>query len=167
MTRIPTLLAPTLLALSFAWLGTTAPAQTNLTVGGLNADPTAPVEVTADNLSVDQDSGQAVFEGNVVIGQGDLRIAAARVLVVYNDASGDIARLEATGGVTFVTETEAAEAQSATYDLDSGTLVMAGSVLLTQGATAISADRMDVNLESGQARMTGSVRTVFQQQDGN
>ena len=162
MTRIQTLLA-----LAFALLASAATAQTNLTVGGLNADPEAPVEVTADNLSVDQDSGQAVFEGNVVIGQGDLRIAAARVLVVYNDDSGDIARLEASGGVTFVTETEAAEAQSAVYDLDSGTLTMSGQVLLTQGATAVSADRMDVNLESGTARMSGNVKTVFQQQGGN
>lgn len=148
------------------WAGATM-GQTNLTVGGLNADPNAPVEVTADGLSVDQDTGQAIFEGNVLIGQGDLRIAAQRVLVVYNGDSGDISRLEASGGVTFVTATEAAEAASAVYNLDTGALSMSGSVLLTQGATAISADRMDVNLETGAARMSGSVKTVFQQQDGN
>ncbi len=152
-----------LLTLAAALIAIAATAQTDITVGGLNADPDAPIEVSADALSVDQDTGRAVFEGNVVIGQGALRIAAARVLVVYNDESGDISQLEASGGVTFVTETEAAEAQSAVYDLDTGQLVLTGSVLLTQGATAISADRMDVNLESGRAQMAGNVKTVFQQ----
>ncbi len=155
-----------LLTLTVTLFAVTGAAQTNITVGGLNADPNDPVEVSADALSVDQETGRAVFEGNVVIGQGALRIAAARVLVVYNDASGDISRLEASGGVTFVTETEAAEAQSAVYNLDNGQLVLTGSVLLTQGNTAIAADQMDVNLDSGQAQMVGNVKTVFQQ-DGN
>lgn len=138
-------------------------AQTNINLGAVNADPNAPVEITADSLSIDQDSGTAIFNGNVVLGQGGLRLSAGRVQVVYNDASGDISRLSATGGVIFVTETEAAEANSAEYNLDAGTLVLTGSVLLTQGASAISADRMTVNLETGAAQMQGQVRTIFNQ----
>ena len=138
-------------------------AQTNVNLGGISADPSAPVEITADNLSVDQDTGTAVFQGNVVVGQGDLRLSAGRVQVVYDGTSGDITRLNATGGVTFVTETEAAEADSADYNLDAGTLVMNGNVLLTQGASAISADTMRVNLTDGSAQMDGRVRTIFNQ----
>lgn len=138
-------------------------AQTNLTLGGLSADPSLPVEITADSLSVDQTTGRAVFSGNVRIGQGDLRLAAAEVLVVYNESTGNIARLQASGGVTFVTATEAAEAANADYDLDGGLLTLSGDVLLTQGASALSADRMIVNLSDGSARMEGRVRTVFQQ----
>lgn len=138
-------------------------AQTNINLGALNADPTAPVEITADNLSIDQASGSAVFQGNVVLGQGGLRLSAGRVQVIYNDASGDISRLSASGGVTFVTETEAAEAATAEYNLDEGTLVLSGDVLLTQGASAISADTMRINLSSGAAQMEGRVRTIFNQ----
>ena len=138
-------------------------AQTNINLGAISADPTAAVEITADNLSIDQATGTAVFQGNVVLGQGDLRLNAGRVQVVYNDASGDINRLSASGGVTFVTATEAAEAQSAEYNLDAGTLVLTGDVLLTQGASAISADTMRVNLATGAAQMEGRVRTIFNQ----
>lgn len=141
-------------------------AQTNINLGGISADPTAPVEVSADSLSVDQDSGTAVFSGNVVIGQGDLRLNAGQVQVVYAAETGDIAQLRASGGVTFATATEAAEAQTADYDLTAGTLVLQGEVLLTQGASALSADEMKINLTTGSAQMTGRVRTVFQQ-DGN
>ena len=150
-----------LLALLVLPLG--AFAQTDIALGGINADPSAPVEITADALSVDQDSGQATFEGNVVIGQGEMRVAAGSVQVIYNRETGDIARLLATGGVTFVTATEAAEAASANYDLAGGTLTLSGDVLLTQGASALSADSMVVNLNTGAARMEGRVRTVFQQ----
>ena len=140
-----------------------ATAQTNVNLGGINADPSAPVEITADNLSVDQNSGTAIFQGNVVLGQGDLRLSAGRIQVVYSDTSGDISSLSASGGVTFVTQTEAAEAQTAEYNLDAGTLLMSGNVLLTQGASAISADTMRVNLSDGGAQMEGNVKTIFNQ----
>jgi len=140
-----------------------AMSQTDIALGGISADPTAPVEVTADSLTVDQDSRSAVFTGNVVIGQGDLRIAAGEVRVIYDEATGDIGQLLASGGVTFVTATEAAEAQNADYNLTTGLLTLTGDVLLTQGGSALSADSMTVNLADGTARMEGRVRTVFQQ----
>ncbi|MDO7631487.1 MAG: LptA/OstA family protein, partial [Loktanella sp.] len=111
-------------------LGTASNAQTNIDLGGISADPKAPIEVSADNLSVDQDSGTAVFSGNVVIGQGDLRLSAGSVRVVYSDSTGDIAQLLATDGVTLVTDSEAAEAATADYNLTTGILTLSGSVLL-------------------------------------
>ena len=138
-------------------------AQTNIDLGGITTDPSAAVEVAADSLSVDQDTGTAIFEGNVVIGQGDLRISAGRAQVVYDGASGNIASFAASGGVTFATTTEAAEAQNATYDLTNGQLVLTGEVLLTQGPSALSADRMTIDVNTGNAQMEGRVRTVFQQ----
>lgn len=138
-------------------------AQTNINLGGIRADSSAPVEVAADSLTVDQDTGTAVFSGNVVIGQGDLRLSAGSVRVIYDEATGDITKLNASGGVTFITATEAAEAQTAVYDLTSGTIVLTGDVLLTQGASALSANQMTVNVNTGTAQMSGRVRTVFQQ----
>lgn len=138
-------------------------AQTNINLGGISADPDAPVEIAADNLTVDQDTGTAVFSGNVKIGQGALRLAASEVEVVYGNETGQIARLMARGTVTFVTATEAAEAQTADYDIAGGTLTLSGNVLLTQGASAISAETMTVNLATGNAQLSGRVRTVFQQ----
>lgn len=146
-----------------AALASGAFAQTNITLGAINADPNAPVEITADNLTVDQATGVAVFEGNVVIGQAELRLSAARVQVIYDGASGDITRLAASGGVTFATTTEAAEAQTANYDLVAGTLVLEGEVLVTQGNSAISGDRMRVDLDSGNTQIEGRVRTIFNQ----
>ncbi|MGR3485282.1 MAG: LptA/OstA family protein [Paracoccaceae bacterium] len=137
------------------------PQGTGVTLGGLSVDRSAPVEVAADSLSVDQASGTALFEGGVRVGQGDLRVGADRVRVVYAGTGGRIASLTLEGAVTLSTPTEAAEADAATYDIDAGRLTMTGDVLLTQGPAAIAADRMTIDLATGAARMEGSVRTVF------
>ena len=137
--------------------------QTNIDLGGLDVDRSAAIEVTAASLSVDQDSGTAVFSGNVIISQDDLRLSASQVEVVYSEESGDIARLIASDNVTFVTSNDAAEAQNADYNVATGILTLTGDVLLTQGASAVSAERMVLNLQTGTATMDGRVRTVLQQ----
>lgn len=135
---------------------------TNVAFGTIRQDTSLPVEVTADNLSVDQATGTAIFTGNVLIGQGEMRLSAARVLVVYRDQQTGIARLEATGGVTLVSGPDAAEAERADYDIDKGTIDMSGNVLLTQGQNALSSDTMSVKLSDGTAQMSGRVKTVLQ-----
>jgi lipopolysaccharide export system protein LptA len=130
--------------------------------GTISQDTSLPVEVTSDELSVDQGTGTAIFTGNVVIGQGEMRLSAQRVMVVYRDGAEGIARLEATGGVTLVSGPDAAEAQRADYSIDDGTIVMSGNVLLAQGASALSADTMTIRLTDGTARMSGNVRTRLQ-----
>jgi len=135
---------------------------TNVTFGTLTQDTTLPVEVTADNLSVDQSSGTAEFTGNVLIGQGDMRLTAKRVLVTYRSENAGIAKLEATGGITLVTGDDAAEADRAEYNIDTGEIEMTGNVLLTQGASALTAEKMFVDLRTGNARMSGRVKTILQ-----
>lgn len=156
-----------LLALSLTLLPATGFAQAQLSFGALQQDKNAPVEVTADSLSVNQTDGTALYTGNVVIAQGAMRLAAPRVLVVYAKDVGQIARLEATGGVVMVSGDEAAEAQRADYNITEGTVVMSGDVLLTQGANALTSQKMTIDLESGTARMSGRVKTVLQNSGGS
>lgn len=159
------MLRPLLLILALLAPGA-ALAQMDLSLGGVATDGSAPVEVTAASLTVDQDTGRAVFSGDVLVVQGDIRIAAGEVEVIYDTEGSAISRLLASGGITFATATEAAEAASADYDLATGLLVLTGEVLLTQGNLALSADRMTVNLRDGTAQLDGRVRTVFLPEGG-
>ncbi|WP_298915968.1 LptA/OstA family protein [uncultured Roseobacter sp.] len=138
---------------------------TQVAFGALQQDKSLPVEVTAENLSVDQATGEAVFTGNVVVGQGEMRLSAKRVLVVYREETDGIERMEATGDVLLVSGPDAAESEKANYNIDDGTIVMTGNVLLTQGPSAITADRMTVQLDSGTAQMSGSVKTILRTGD--
>ena len=144
-----------------------ATGQTNVAFGGIKADPTLPVEVTADSLDVNQADGSAEFKGNVRIGQGEMRISAQRVLVIYNQDQSSIQRMEAVGDVVLVSGPDAAEADRADYSIDTGVIVMTGNVLLTQGANALSSNNMTVNLTTGTAQMNGRVRTILQNDGGN
>lgn len=126
-------------------------------------DPEAPVEVESDELRVSETDGTAEFLGNVVIVQGEMRLAAPRVLVVYDEEGERISRMEATGGVTLVSGEDAAESQRADYNIDNGQVVMQGDVLLVQGQSTLSGQRMVVNLTTGNAQMEGRVRTILNQ----
>ncbi|MTH76775.1 lipopolysaccharide transport periplasmic protein LptA [Paracoccus aestuariivivens] len=151
-------LLPLVVSLAF---GAAANAQTS---GFGNAqDIKEPVEVTADNLQVDQKTGQAVFSGHVLIGQGAMRLSADRVTVTYaNDDQQRISALKAEGNVTLASGDDAAEANTADYNVDSGNVVLKGDVLLTQGQSVLAGETVTVNLATGQANASGRVRSVLQ-----
>jgi len=153
-------------ALIFAFLtilgATSVSAQgTSVAFGAIKADPSLPVEVTADTLDVNQENGSAEFKGNVLVGQGEMRLSATRVLVIYNQEQSGIERLEATGNVVLVNGPDAAQAQRADYTIDTGIIVMTGDVLLTQGQNALTSNKMTVNLITGTAQMVGRVKTIL------
>lgn len=130
-----------------------------------NFDRSAPVDVAADNLQVDQASGRATLQGNVVIAQGELRLTADTVTVDYaTDAAGArrIDRLNASGDVLIVAGEDAAEGQDAVYTLGTAEILMTGDVLVTQAGNTLAGDRLAINLQSGAGTVTGRVRTTLQ-----
>ncbi|MCU0908815.1 MAG: LptA/OstA family protein [Rhodobacteraceae bacterium] len=145
-------------------------AQTGIALSGLQMDTGQPVEVTSDSLRVERDGGTAVFTGNVVVIQGDMRLSAAEVTVQYTpQVDGQprrIDRIIATGGVIFVTPQEVAESASAVYTLADARLTMDGNVLLTQGPNTLASERMVVNLADGTGTLDGRVRTVIDTGEG-
>lgn len=139
-----------------------AAAQT-VAFGGIKADTRAPVEVTAETLKVDQSTGQANFTGNVLIGQGQMRLSADSVTVTYAQGGQQkIKTLNASGGVTLVNGPDAAEAKEAVYDVETGNIVLTGDAIVTQGQNVLAGDRIEVNLTDGTASVAGRVRTVLQ-----
>ena len=143
----------------------TAAAQAQVPFSGLAVDSAAPVEIEAQTLDVDQEGGAADFAGDVLVVQDGLRLSADRLQVSYgadpDTGQTRIRQMRATGNVTLVTPDEAAEAASALYDLDAGSLTMEGDVLLTQAGNALAGDRLVIDLASGTGRMEGRVRSVI------
>lgn len=123
------------------------------------------IEVTADNLTVDQTSGATEFSGNVLAVQGELRITAAALRLEYapgaQAGTQRIARIVASGDVTMVTPDEAIEGQTIVYSLESQTLELTGNVLLVQGTNMLSGERFVADLRTGAGSMSGRVRTII------
>lgn len=153
---------PLLLSLFCALAPALATAQqASVNFGGLKQDTTLPVEVKADSLAVNQADGSATFTGNVLVGQGAMRLSAASVRVEYGAGGTSIQKLHASGGVTLASAKDAAEAREAVYTIATGQVVMSGDVLLTQGASAMSGQRLVIDLKAGTGRMEGGVSTIF------
>jgi len=161
MTR-PLRLALTAALIALAGMALAQEGGQEMKIGtGFKQDPNLPVEITANELTVDQTASTATFTGSVLAVQGDLRLTADEALVEYSQETNAMTRLTATGSVVVTTPTEAAEAERAVYDIAGGKLVMEGGVLLTQGFGAVSGEKLDVDMAAGTARMSGKVRTVF------
>ena len=154
----------TLMMLALALGMATLPAaaqQANIAFAGMKQDTSLPVTLDADTLAINNADGTALFTGNVVVSQGEMRLKAAEVRVEYTPDGGGIKTLHATGGVTLINAADAAEAKEAVYTIDSGNVVMTGDVLLTQGKNAISGQKLVINLKGGTGVMEGRVQTVF------
>ncbi len=138
------------------------PAQeAKIAFGELTQDTTLPVEISADLFTVNNADGTAAFTGNVVVTQGEMRLAAAEVQVKYATDRSAIQELVASGGVTIINLGDAAEADGAVYTIDSGVIVLTGNVLLTQGPSAMAGQKLTINLKDGSGVMSGRVTTTF------
>lgn len=139
---------------------------TGISLGISDHDSSQPVEITSEELSVDQNSGSATFTGNVIVGQGDITMTCDVMRVEYgpdpDTGANQIRVIRMSGGVTFVSTSDAAEADNAVYDLLGERLVMTGNVLVTQGTTALSSDKLTYDLNAGSGVMEGRVKTILQ-----
>lgn len=123
-----------------------------------NHSTNAPVDVEADRIEVQDRADRAIFSGNVRVRQAQLTLNAARLTVAYSTAGSgvDIARLDASGGVTVRSPSETARGQFAVYDLDRRLITMIGGVTLEQGTNVVRGGRLVINLDTGRAVVDGS-----------
>ncbi|MGQ3676086.1 LptA/OstA family protein [Xanthobacter sp. TB0139] len=126
-----------------------------------------PVRINADKLEVRDKDKVAVFSGNVVVQQGDTTLRTRDLLVHYDGESakpadgapmqsGQIRKLEATGGVVVRTPEQTASGQTGIFEMKTNTVTLEGApVVLTQGENVIRGRKLVVNLETGVSRFQG------------
>lgn len=150
------------LCLMMTMMAQIATAQTaGIAFGGIKGDPTLPVDVTSQSLTINQKDGSAEFAGTVLVIQGAMRLSADLLRVEYKADKSGIARLFATGNVLLVNATDAAASDEAVYTVDLGQVMMLGNVRLTQGETILTAPKMIVDLKTGLGTLEGGVKTSF------
>ncbi|MEX2518396.1 MAG: lipopolysaccharide transport periplasmic protein LptA [Paracoccaceae bacterium] len=159
--------AAAMAALGLALLAGAALAQSNGPFGGFRHDSAQPIEIAADSLEVREGDKTAIFRGDVVAGQGTLRLTAKELEVDYGPGGGEtgqIRRIEARGDVFLANGAETASGEFAEYDVAAGTIKMSGAVTLTQGGNVVKGEQLSIDLNSGQGRVEGGggrVKSVF------
>jgi len=136
---------------------------------GFKFDNSLPLTITSNQLNVEQNVGKATFIGDVVAKQGNLILSAEELVVEYEMKSkrmtGIMKRLIASINVTLISEEQSAEAKKMVYDMKAEKIIMTGNVLVAEGASVSSGDKLTINLISGSRKMEGNVRTVIISED--
>lgn len=123
-------------------------------IAGFNSS--APVNYAADRIELQDKQKRVVLSGNVDIGQGDLRLRAARTTVAYTDDGNlKIQRIDATGGVQVARGNETARGDVAIYDFNARIITMSGNVQLNRGSDVLRGGRMVIDLGSGISTIDG------------
>lgn len=137
-----------------------APSSTKPSLLGSRADSDKPIEITADTLEVKQNQSLAVFKGRVDAVQGNMRLRSDQLTVHYRDNKEQpdqpgISKIEADGNVFISSPRETAQGARGVYDVDRSRIDLFGSVVLTQGESVVRGERLEMNLATGESKVTG------------
>lgn len=138
----------------------------------------APIDITADEAEVVNSECLAIWRGDAEALQDRTRLRAQSIRVYSRktgDSCGATERLEAEGGVYYVTAERAVRADKASYAASADSITLTGGVIVVQGKNVARGDRLVVNMKTGQAEMVsaakgrgkpGRVRGVFYPSSG-
>jgi lipopolysaccharide export system protein LptA len=115
----------------------------------------SPVNISADNFTIDDAARNAVFTGNVVVVHPSVTVWAPSVTVLYGEGgTSDVQRFEATGNVRLKTSDQEATGERAVFDPSARVLRLTGGVNVVNASGQVSAGELVVNLDSGTSTFT-------------
>lgn len=115
------------------------------------------LDIESDRIEVRERDGRAVLKGNVRVVQGKLTLTADALVVFYSQTEGDtdptLERLDATGNVRLVSDTETVESDYGIYDVAARLVTLTGAVTLKRDGNILNGERLELNLISGLAKL--------------
>ncbi|MEW5683756.1 MAG: LptA/OstA family protein [Pseudomonadota bacterium] len=135
---------------------------------GLGPNSDGPVDITADELEVQNKACVSTWRGNAEALQGQARLRANLIRAVFatkagatsatgTGACGDLLRMEAEGSVYYVTsKDQRVRGDNGVYDAQNASVTLTGDVVAVQGQNVLRGSKMVFNTETGEGRMVGS-----------
>jgi lipopolysaccharide export system protein LptA len=133
-----------------------------------------PIQVDADNGEILDREKKAIYYGNVDVIQGDARLRADRIEVIYagggegggiGGSFGALTRIVARGDVFYVTPDFKARGEVGVYNAENGTITLRGNVVVNQGNDVAQGEQLVLYIEDGRSVLSagedGRVRTVL------
>jgi lipopolysaccharide export system protein LptA len=149
-------------------------------------DSKAPISIEADKLDYFEKEGKAIYDGHVVVVQGDTKLTCSKLTILMDkadapaakaepakaepvkaepapagaDASSRLRHMDCSGPVTVASKTQTATSDSASYDKGRSNVVLTGHVVLVDGPNVTKGDRLVYDLNTGQAAVqAGGAKT--------
>jgi lipopolysaccharide transport protein LptA/LPS export ABC transporter protein LptC len=136
------------------------------TMSVFKTDPTAPIDVEAGRLDVDDRSKQAVFKSDVRAVQGDFIVRTSELRAYYTGAAGlaeettpgekkapaEITRIEARGKVIVTSKNgQNATGDWADFNVKDNQVVLGGDVILTQAKNVVRGSKLTIDMVTGES----------------
>jgi lipopolysaccharide export system protein LptA len=128
-----------------------------------------PIDITADELEVQNKACVSTWRGKAEALQGSARLRADVIRAILatkpgasggaagTGACGDIIRIEAQGNVYYVTtKDQRVRGDNGVYDAQSETVTLTGDVVAVQGQNVVRGTKMVFNSNTGEGRMVGA-----------
>jgi len=143
-------------------------------VAQLSPQSNAPVDITADQLDVQNQKCLAIYTGDAEALQDTSRLRA-NTINIYNKTlpphpgaqntsgepgaanCGQLDRMEADGQVYYVTPNEIVKGDHAIYNANDKTIVVTGDVVVAQGKNVSAGSRLVINTDTGIATFSSNV----------
>ncbi len=111
-----------------------------------------PIEITSDRMDAFNEKKMIVFSGDATAIQGDIVLMSDQLFVYYKnekgeknkirtkemETTGDLDRIEARGNVVITQKEKLASSEEASFNQESGQIVMTGNAFLSEGKSTIS-----------------------------
>ncbi len=163
------------------FIGVAAAQAPDTQVPGFHHNTRQPIKIDADKLEVRQNREIAIFTGNVVAVQGEMKLRADTLKVHYHGnqagrgagaaaatadprpkpgaagpgAMGAISEIDAFGHVFLLAPGETAQGSAGVYDVEKHVIVLTGTpVVLTRGKNVLTGQRVRMNLDTGMSELT-------------
>jgi lipopolysaccharide export system protein LptA len=178
--------APLLALIALSALGPAqaqAPAKPKATAATAAQGPTLlpgssshePINIAADKLDYFDKQQKAVYTGNVVAIQGETRLNATELTILFDKKSGDpkpeakpaagpgganssMRRMEGKGPIAITNKDQVGTGDSLVFDKPENKFYLIGNVALSQGENVTRGDKLVYDLNTGQAVVSSKGR---------
>jgi lipopolysaccharide export system protein LptA len=139
-------------------------------LGNLGGNSKEPIKIDADRLDVFDKEQRAVFQGNVVVVQGETTMRCSTLTVFYENQKGgaggqrapaaaagsqndNIKQIDCAGPVTVVSKDQVATGDHAVFDRAANKVTMTGNAVLSQCQNVTRGERIVYDLNTGVANV--------------
>lgn len=132
-----------------------------------------PINIEAAKLDYYDKQQKLIYRGHVVAVRGDTTLKTPQLVVYLNpkdttapkgppSSDSQVKRMEASGPVTILAKDQIATGDFGTYEKNENKIYLNGNVTLSQGPNVTKGDHLVYDTTTGQAVVTGHVRSMFE-----
>jgi lipopolysaccharide export system protein LptA len=115
-----------------------------------------PITITSEMLTADNQTHTALFEHTVVARTTDMTIYANKMLVHYDEDTGNITGIDAEGDVKLIKDNRIITSKEATYYADGEKVIFTGDPKAIDGENVVTGRKMTYLLNENRFLVEGS-----------